>query len=197
VTTEDLSEITGRRKDNVRNNLRRLSSAGLAVEVGPDRYALPANFLRRLEEELEESGITTSERLADQREDRVVEAIEHWRKQPKPPDDEPMPDESNSPEEMLDVPKNLHPVDGELSELERVADLEEYEQRFAEMEYAAQEVNSRRGSSANPENDVETPTEPAHHVPEMVDNVYTHPPDCSCDWCECEPEPRYAKVRSG
>ena len=125
LTTADLADITGRRRDNVRSNLRRLASAGLAVEVSSDHYALPADFWKRLDRELEDSAITTSERLYQQREHRVVEAAASWEKQPKPAENEPLPDPANSPYELLAVPTNLVPPDGEIEELERVADMDE------------------------------------------------------------------------
>lgn len=141
-----LAEIVGRRRDNVRSNLRRLASAGLAEETGTDRYTLVAGFWQRLEQELEDSGIATSERLQTQREHRVVDAVAYWREQPKPEDDEPpIEDAPNSTGDLLEVPKNLHPVDGEIGDLERRGDLDDHERRFFDMEFDAQEVNSRTG----------------------------------------------------
>src|SRR5215218_105245 len=148
LSTADLADITGRRRDdvrsNLRSNLRGLASGGLAVEVSSDHYALPADFWKRLDRELEDSGITTSERLNQQREHRVVDAAAYWEKQPKPAENEPLPGPANSPHELFVVPTNLVPPDGEIEELERVADMDEWDRRFAQFEYAAQEVNSRR-----------------------------------------------------
>jgi Bifunctional DNA primase/polymerase, N-terminal/Primase C terminal 1 (PriCT-1) len=52
-------------------------------------------------------------------------------------------------------------------------------------------------SSANPEIGVDSPTRMPQDKPQMVDNGFIHPPECSCEWCSDEPEPRYAKARSG
>ena len=97
----------------------------------------------------------------------------------------PVQDSSNSPEELVEAWENLVPHDGEIGELERVADLDDWEQRFCEMEGAAQEVNARR--SGIPEN----PVEPAPAPAPGADGVIHHGPECSCWMCGDLPEPRY------
>lgn len=62
----ELSEAVSTRRDNVRRVLKRLEGTRL-VECSSERYTLSADFLSRLDAELEDSGIKRSERLQRQR----------------------------------------------------------------------------------------------------------------------------------
>jgi putative DNA primase/helicase len=61
-SVEELAEHTGRRKTDLRKVCKRLVSADVAEEVSEDFYRLTDGFNAEYERELEESGITYSER---------------------------------------------------------------------------------------------------------------------------------------
>jgi hypothetical protein len=73
-TIVELAAHTGRRKPDLRRVLTRLKVAGIVREVAPDVYRLAQDFAAQYERELEESGITYSERRQRRRheEDRAA-----------------------------------------------------------------------------------------------------------------------------
>lgn len=78
ATLSEISERTGRRRDNVRRDLRELESRPL-VECSGETYRLVPEFAGALDRELETSGIKLSERLDKQRYQRQQEAFrEAW-----------------------------------------------------------------------------------------------------------------------
>jgi hypothetical protein len=61
LSVSNLAEITGRRRPDVRRNMRELDGLNLAVEVSDDHYALPPDFWDRWGDALEASGVVHSE----------------------------------------------------------------------------------------------------------------------------------------
>jgi len=61
-TIVELAANTGRRKPDLRRELKPLKVAGIVREVAPDVYRLTQDFAAQYERELRESGITYSER---------------------------------------------------------------------------------------------------------------------------------------